>query len=175
MKDSVFRTPEEHPNFLLHKAVALLSRREYSATELRQKLRRYTDNEDWITSTMARLQKERWQSDERFLQHFVTMKQGRWGNQKLLHALKSHQLPEEALETVKTALAESEFERAYAVWHRKFKGEKPSDPKSRLRHLRFLASRGFSASVAQQVLAHTPQDSELEGSWDDEGDWALDQ
>ncbi len=70
------------PVNLLAKAVALLSRREHSEQELRRKLAKYTDDVQQIDTVIARLQKENWQSDERFAENFVLFRQERWGNQK---------------------------------------------------------------------------------------------
>jgi regulatory protein len=49
------------------------------------------------------------------------------------------------------ALRASEFARARAVWLKRFGGA-PADSAERVRHMRFLASRGFSHDVIRQLL-----------------------
>ncbi|HNL42437.1 MAG TPA: RecX family transcriptional regulator, partial [Ottowia sp.] len=50
----------------------------------------------------------------------------------------------------------SEFDRALAVWRRRFAAP-PGDAGERARQLRFLAGRGFSAEVAWRVLSAAAQ------------------
>lgn len=137
---------------LLARAVSILSRREYSEQELRRRLLQYTDDEKEIEAVIARLQKENWQSDQRFAENFVSFRQGRWGNQKILHALKQHHLDPELVSDLKEQLKDTELERATEVWERKFHGEYPTTPQERAKQMRFLASRGFSADVVRKVL-----------------------
>src|SRR5699024_240304 len=82
---------------LLAKAVAILSRRECSEKELRQRLQRYTDDMGAINAVVSRLQRENWQSDERFVESFVQSREQRCGNQKIFHALSQHDLDSEQL------------------------------------------------------------------------------
>ncbi|MCQ9328691.1 recombination regulator RecX [Pelistega suis] len=140
------------PVNLLAKAVALLSRREHSEQELRRKLAKYTDDVQQIDTVIARLQKENWQSDERFAENFVLFRQERWGNQKILQALRQHHLPIETVATLKENLRETEFSRAQEVWERKFHGQYPTTPQEKAKQMRFLASRGFSADIVYKVL-----------------------
>lgn len=140
------------PVNLLAKAVALLSRREHSEQELRRKLAKYTEDTQQIDTVIARLQKENWQSDERFAENFVLFRQERWGNQKILQSLRQHQLPPETIATLKENLRETELSRAQDVWERKFHGHYPTTPQEKAKHMRFLASRGFSADVVYKVL-----------------------
>lgn len=172
--------PSLTPAQLLPKAIALLSRREHSEAELRHKLRRYTEDEGAIDSVITRLQREGWQSDERFIETYVAGRQHRWGNLKILQGLSQHQLDEEQVATLKDALKDSEYERACEVFDRKFGRERlgslfeasaehiladaddhGSDQavlgheeraKRKAKQMRFLASRGFSAEVVYRVL-----------------------
>lgn len=163
---------------LLAKAVAILSRREHSELELRQKLQRYSDDFDAIDAVIKRLQRENWQSDERFVESFVQTREQRWGNQKILHALSQHKLDKEHLVELQEELKESEYERARDLWLRRYGAKYGLDPygdpidsdwnereteeidsltpeeqaKEKARQLRFLASRGFSADVVYRVV-----------------------
>lgn len=142
------------PVNLLAKAVAILSRREHSEAELRRKLTQYSEDEKAIDAVIARLQRENWQSDQRFAENFVALRQERWGNQKILHALRGHQLDEDTVSQLKDTLKETEFDRALAVWERKFHGRLPTTPQEKAKQMRFLASRGFSADIVRKVLSY---------------------
>jgi regulatory protein len=53
-------------------------------------------------------------------------------------------------------LKETEFERAYHLWLKKF-GQKAQDQKERARQYRFLASKGFSLDVVAKIIGgYTP-------------------
>lgn len=145
--------PSAKPVNLLAKAVALLSRREHSAQELRRKLAKYTEDTQQIEAVITRLQKEKWQSDERFAENFVLFRQEKWGNQKILQALRQHHLPIETVETLKENLRETELSRAQEAWERKFHGQYPTSPQEKAKQMRFLASRGFSAEVVYKVIS----------------------
>ena len=161
---------------LLAKAVAILSRRECSEKELRQRLQRYTDDMGAINAVVSRLQRENWQSDERFVESFVQSREQRWGNQKIFYALSQHDLDSEQLSELKEELKDSEYQRAREVWIRRF-GDKygvslydtetsgddeflseteqqsvEEQAKEKAKQLRFLASRGFSADVVYKVV-----------------------
>ena len=56
-----------------------------------------------------------------------------------------------AIEQAMEALPGSELERARDIWRRKF-GSVAGTPNERLKQMRFLASRGFSAGVVHQVV-----------------------
>ncbi|WP_235914855.1 recombination regulator RecX [Pelistega ratti] len=144
--------PSSKPINLLNKAVMLLSRREYSEQELRQKLYRYTDDEVAINQVITRLQKEKWQSDTRFAENFVSSKQTRWGSQKIIQALSKHHLEQDTLVDIKMSLRETEYERALVVWNKKFKGQKATTPQEKAKQMRFLASRGFSADIVRKIV-----------------------
>jgi regulatory protein len=80
----------------------------------------------------------------------------RYGNLRIRQELAQHGLSPD--EQTLQQLRESEFERARAVWQRKF-GQVPSDAHERARQMRFLAQRGFSAEVVRRVLnAHDDAD-----------------
>lgn len=153
VKSTSLQSPANKPVNLLAKAVSILSRREYSEMELRRKLRQYTEDVRQIDAVIERLQQENWQSDQRFTENFITSRQHKWGNQKILHALKQHHLDVEMIAQLKETLKETEFDRAVEVWQRKFHGMLPTTPQERAKQMRFLAGRGFSADIVRRVIA----------------------
>ncbi len=49
------------------------------------------------------------------------------------------------------ALKETEFQRAYELWMRKY-GQRAMDQKERARQYRFLASKGFGSDIVAKVI-----------------------
>jgi regulatory protein len=92
-------------------------------------------------------------SQQRFLESRLHSRSARYGNARIRHELAQQGIAIPA--EVETALRASEFDRARAVWERKFGGR--SNPTSvpsaeAARQVRFLAGRGFSGDVIRRVL-----------------------
>ncbi|MGN6528011.1 MAG: RecX family transcriptional regulator [Burkholderiaceae bacterium] len=88
-------------------------------------------------------------SDERFVESRVHARAAKQGAALIRQELARHGLalqPEQA-----TALRESEFARAQALWQRKF-AQVADEPRERARQARFLASRGFAADVVRRIV-----------------------
>lgn len=199
--------PADLASWLKQRALYLLARREYSRHELRLKLlsalqRRsqisFQDDEVLTTTTaeenvefsrndhfealidslLLELELAGWQSDRRFLASLVRRKAERTGARLLIPELKTHELPADLMEVAREQLNASEFERALALWRRRF-GDKTLSVlstkndrieeglssaelaaiqyKEKTRQLRFLVSRGFSSAVALAVLKEGAQ------------------
>jgi len=97
---------------------------------------------DWLTAN-------RYLSTERFVESRIQARQARFGNQRITQELQQHGLRLEP--EAKQALRDSELARARELWQRKFREPAP-DAAGRLKQMRFLAGRGFSHAVVQQVL-----------------------
>ena len=135
------------------RAIALLSRREYSRVELARKLAPYVD-EDMpaeLDTLLDELQREHWQSDERFLQAVVNRRAPRKGSALIVQELKRHGLDDSAIADARDQLKHTELERAREVWAKKF-GRPPADAKAYVKQFRFLASRGFSSDCLRKIL-----------------------
>jgi len=88
-------------------------------------------------------------SASRFVESRVNARAPRFGTQRIRQELAQHGValsPDEL-----QALKDSEFDRARAVWQRKF-GQPPADLAERGRQLRFMAARGFSGEVVRQIM-----------------------
>lgn len=170
------------PLSLKARAITLLAQREHSVQELRGKLMRIAQErerqlvavslgapvlaeaegalaEEGVSSLLANevetlllwLQAQGYLNEQRFVESRLHARAARYGNQRIRHELSQHGLtldPE-----LHAQLKDSELARARSVWERKYGGERPSDSAARLKQMRFLAGRGFSAEVVRQVLA----------------------
>lgn len=146
---------------LLQRAVAALSRREYSRAELQRKLLRRLapdgapgsepDAVAEVARVLDQLAAKGMLSDARFVQSRLRVRAPRYGVARIKQELQQHGLAPELLREATQTLAGTEFERAWAVWERKF-GRTPTDPAQRAKQARFLAARGFGSDAVLKVL-----------------------
>lgn len=155
------------PLSLKARAIALLAQREQSAGELRRKLTRIaraahenaadpSDAADGSTvaeqveALLQWLQEQGLLSEARFVEARVQARARGHGNLRIRQELAQHGLtldPQTAAQ-----LRANEFERALALWRRKFGGQTAVDAAARAKQMRFLSGRGFSAEVVRRVV-----------------------
>jgi regulatory protein len=149
------------PLSLKARALQWLALREHSRTELRRKLltaahRRdaelpdATDPAPEVDALLDWLVANRHLSEARFVESRVHARSARFGNRRITHELAQHGTAPDA--ATAEQLKASEFDRARAVWQRKFGAVPPADAAMRARQMRFLAGRGFSAEVIRRVV-----------------------
>ena len=157
--------PAVRPASLKVRALQWLAQREHSRNELREKLlhllkrgqpaasaENSADNTDpavEVETLLLWLEEHGHLSDARFTESRVHARASRFGNRRIQQELQQHGVTLDA--KTREALTQSEFARARALWSRKY-GTPASDAAGRLRQMRFLAGRGFSMGVVQQVL-----------------------
>lgn len=134
------------------RAIAYLSRREHSRLELQRKLSAYSDDPAEIQAVLDALQREHWQSDQRYAQSYVHRTAARQGSRRILGALRQQGVDETLLADFQDSLRATEFSRAHEVWQRKFPNP-PVDARDYARQYRFMASRGFSGQVIGKILS----------------------
>jgi regulatory protein len=139
------------PLSLKARALRFLSMREHSRLELGRKLFRYAEDGDDVEALLDFLEKNNWLSQERFSESLIHRREARFGNSRILAELQSHGVNGEALQELKSGLAENETARACEVWRRKF-GAVARDPAERNKQMRFLMQRGFSQRAVRTAL-----------------------
>ncbi len=102
-----------------------------------------------VNAVLDWLEANRYLSTQRFIESRVRTRSERFGNMRIRQELAQHglSLPAQAEATLQS----SEFDRAHAVWARKFKLGSGS-PADTAKQARFLAGRGFSSDVIWRVL-----------------------
>ena len=95
------------------------------------------------------LEARRYLSQERFVESRVHARAARFGNLRIKQELATHHLALPA--ATEQGLKDSEFDRARAVWARRF-SDAGTTPAERAKQARFLTGRGFSADVVRRVL-----------------------
>ncbi len=133
------------------RALAYLSRREYSRAELRRKLSRESVNPDQLDAALDHLERENFLSDARFAEQRIAQRSARFGTRRIIAELKQHVLDEAQLASLTAQLRDTELSRARAVWEKKF-GSAPKTPAERAKQMRFLAMRGFDANTITQLF-----------------------
>ncbi|MGN6578804.1 MAG: recombination regulator RecX [Bordetella sp.] len=139
------------------RAVGYLSRREYARDELARKLRPYTEDPAEIDAVLDALQREGWQSNERFAASLVHRRAPLRGAARILQELRQHGVDDAVVAEAGARLKATEHERAQAVWSKRY-SVKPADRNDYARQARFLASRGFSQEVIHRVLGQGDED-----------------
>jgi len=130
-------------------SVGLLARREHSARELTGKLRFRGFETTVIDSVLERLAMERLQSDERFTEAYLRQRSDKgYGPQRIAAELGERGIDDSLISAaLRQAETEGEidwFERAEAVYARKFGNRPIADIKERAKRLRFMQYRGFT-------------------------------
>lgn len=150
------------PRSLMTRAVAMLARREHSRAELARKLAQYLEPEQdaaEVTRVLDELERRQLLSDARFAGALVRSRSTRYGDARLRQELKLKGVTGEAAADALGALGGSEFERALALWRRRFDAA-PTSREERARQGRYLQARGFSLSTIRRVLGSAHDEDE---------------
>ncbi len=133
------------------RALKFLANREHSARELASKLKPYAEENDDIEALIQWLQDKGFLSEERFAETYARRRAARYGSRKILYELQNHHLEDAVIQDITTTLAETELQRAYSLWERKF-GKPPETLPEKAKQIRFLQQRGFPGNIIQQVI-----------------------
>jgi regulatory protein len=136
---------------LKSRALRYLSAREHSRFELARKLSRYAQENDDIETLLDALEAAKLLSQMRFSEYLVHRLAARFGNDRILSELHSHGIKGDALDGIKTSLADNEAGRAREVWQKKF-DQLPLTATERARQMRFLQQRGFSSRAIREAM-----------------------
>jgi regulatory protein len=138
---------------LLGRALRLLSRREHSRQELRKKLLPYAEDPTELENLLDKLEKDKWLSNDRYAESLVRRKSERFGTLHIIDELKQQSISTETIERLKLTLRESEPERAWGLWSKKYGPDFQTEPKERAKQIRYLASKGFSMDLILKVVS----------------------
>ena len=139
---------------LMARALRFLSRREHSRQELRKKLLPHAvDNISALDELLDRLERESWLSNERYAESLVRRKSERYGASRIIDELKQQAISSEIIEGLKENLKETEENRAWALWSRKYGELIPTEPKEKAKQIRYMASKGFSMDLIIKIVS----------------------
>lgn len=125
---------------------------------MRRKLAPHAESEEQLEALLQELRQQGYLSEQRFVESLIQRRSDRYGRRRIQQELDGHRVPAEIGAPLMQALAESERERAYAAWRKRF-GELPADLAERARQHRFLAQRGFEGEVIAWVFRQAREDA----------------
>ena len=136
-----------------NKALDLVSRREHSRHELRQKLnKRFPQTMPIIEEALDKLVLNNILDDERFVEMYLNARARKgFGPKKIEMELYSKKVDSILIGSAIEAY-ESWTENAENELKKKFKGIKPTDYKSKMKQKQFLFNRGFSTQIIERIL-----------------------
>ena len=140
---------------LRSRALAMLTRREHSQFELRQKLAELGGESSIIDTILDEFSTQNWQNDRRFTEIFIrySARKGQ-GALNIRQELKQRGITDK--EMVEELLAEHDwFDLAQQTRSKKFGEELPTERKEQARQLRFLQYRGFSSEQCWSALKNS--------------------
>ena len=145
MSDDIF-------NFIYNKALDLLSRREHSSKEIREKLILRFDDIVIINSVITKLEENNLINDTRFAEAYVSSRKRKgFGPKKITFEL----LSKGVSESVANRMIDEEggWKRAAKLaFTKKFKNGLSSDVKNSLKQKSFLKNRGFGFKEIESVF-----------------------
>lgn len=135
-------------------ALKMLVRREHSAHELCQKLKRKEFSEAEINQALSALQQQNYQSDERFCQSIINtrIRQGK-GRRIIIQELEQHQIHNVDIESLSDGV--DFFELCQQVKVKKFGEKKYASIQEKSKQVRLLQSRGFSFDEIMHAIEHS--------------------
>lgn len=139
------------------RALRLLAGREHTRAELERKLAAHESEPGELARALDDLQAKGFIDERRVVESVLHRRASRLGAARVKQELQAKGVGAEAVATAVAGLQGSEFERARAVWRRKFT-EPASDAPGRARQMRFLAARGFGGEVIRRVVGGREDD-----------------
>lgn len=143
------------------RALKYLAAREHSRAELRHKLEPHAPDGQVLDQLLDELEQRDFLSTARFVDSVVHRRSAQMGVARIRHELDAKGIEPDAMQQALAVLKDSELDRARALWQRRF-GAPPADLKERVRQMRFLQARGFSASLASRILREAGSNTEGE-------------
>lgn len=133
-----------------------LARREYTQLELEQKLRPHAQSSQELDQLIHTLLQKDLLNNQRAAESYLRVKAPQMGRLRLQHLLRERGLDQEHIEWAFSQLEQSEQERAWGVWSKRF-GQAPLTAAEEAKQIRFLSARGFSYDTIIQIIKSTKQ------------------
>ncbi len=135
-------------------AVRLLSRREHSAFEIRDKLQKRDFDESEIAQAIVELQQGGWLSDERFAEAYIRMRQLKgFGPIRIAMELNERGVDECIVDEYLHADNESWQQTLEQQYQKKYRNKAIKDYNDKAKRIRFLQYRGFPLDQIYQVVS----------------------
>jgi regulatory protein len=134
-------------------AVKLLSRREHSALEIRDKLLKRDFEEDEIAQAISELKQGGWLSDERYAEAYIRMRQQKgFGPIRIAMELNERGVDESIVEACIDDSEESWQQILERQYLKKYNNRPVVDYSDKAKRIRFLQYRGFPLDAIYRVI-----------------------
>ena len=139
-----------------NKTTALCARREYCSGDMIKKLKNWEVSDEIISKVINQLKEEKFIDDTRYARFFVRDKAkfNRWGEQKIIWAMRQKQISQEIIQEAINQLDQEELQNTLLQLlkekNRQIKEDNSYKRKAAL--VRFATSRGFSYAQIQKGL-----------------------
>ena len=134
-------------------AVKLLSRREHSALEIRDKLLKRDFEEDEIAQAISELKQGGWLSDERYAEAYIRMRQQKgFGPIRIAMELNERGVDESIVEAFIDDSEESWQQILERQYLKKYNNRPVVDYSDKAKRIRFLQYRGFPLDAIYRVI-----------------------
>ena len=141
-------------NIIYNKSLDLLSRREHSFKEIKEKLSSRFENKEIIESVIEKLSDNNLVNNTRFAEVYVSARKRKgFGPKKIIHELSSKGVDESVSNNVITEEGDWEMT-AKLVFLKKYKDGPSSDIKEKLKQKSFLQNRGFRFKEIESVFGN---------------------
>ncbi len=143
---------------LVSASLRLLAGRDMSRAEFIKKLVNKEFNAQEIESAADWCVAEGWLNEARYAESAGRRLGHKYGASRVAQTLRQKGVSEEALSATMPALKESDWERARALWLRRFR-EPATSAEEKSKQIRYLQSRGFSFDVIKRVITGDSEQS----------------
>jgi len=134
-------------------AVKLLSRREHSAFEIRDKLLKRDFDEAEVEQTIIELQQGGWLSDERFAEAYIRMRQQKgFGPVRIAIELNERGVKDSIVDEYLQADDDAWQQILEQQYLKKYKDKPFEDYNDKAKRIRFLQYRGFTLDIIYQII-----------------------
>jgi regulatory protein len=144
------------------RALRLLTLREHSRLELQRKLGPHAEVEAQLDVLLDELERQGLLSVQRVVESLLHQRSAGHGSLRLRQALLAKGLQPADFHEALGQLAETELQRAHALYQRRFGDQPCTQPRDLARRQRYLLGRGFSGEVVRQVLRSAASPSQDE-------------
>ncbi len=134
-------------------AVRLLSRREHSTYEIRDKLLQRDFDEVEVEQALVELQQGDWLSDERYAEAYIRMRQQKgFGPIRIAIELNERGVKESIVDTYLHAGEESWRQTLLNMYEKKYKNTAVDDYNEKAKRIRFMQYRGFALDMIYKEI-----------------------
>lgn len=135
-------------------ALGLLTRRDHSPIELKQKLSKKGFKQEDIAAVLAKLESAGLINLSRLAENYTHYRKSKgYGPRRIAMELQAKGIPETTIAEQIEITDNAWFTEIRSVWQKQFKGRQPRDPREKAKQLRFLFNRGFTQEQIKVVLS----------------------